>query len=154
MRILIALVLGAGVPRLVPQVEGSYVVRTMNGNALPAGVRLPTTEGDFRLFRLEQGVLTLKPSGRFSLHFRYYHQLVRRGARPTSTPVLSDSETGTYRVDNEKLLLSPTKKGRTHSRPNIAATLVGERLTASYLLTNGTLRHRITLVFRRDPSFW
>jgi hypothetical protein len=150
----LALALYAGIVSLVPPVQGSYVVRTMNGKGLPTDIRMPTPAGAFRLFRLEQGVLTLKPGGRFTLYFRYYHQLVQRGARPTSTPVLSDSETGTYRVDGGKLLLSPAKKAKERSRPNIAATLVGEELRASYVLMNGTLPYRVTLVFRRDASFW
>lgn len=134
--------------------EGSYVVRTMNEHTLPAEIRIPTTAGNFRLFRLEQGVLTLKPGGRFTLHFRYYHQLVQRGARPTVTPVLSESETGTYSFRRDSLVLSPARKGGARSRPSIAATLIGDEIKASYLLTDRTLHRRVTLVLRRDPSFW
>src|SRR5438270_9385126 len=61
------------------QVDGSYVARTLNGRGVPADLRLPATGGDFRLFRLDEGVLRLDRSGSFTLHFRYYHQLVRRG---------------------------------------------------------------------------
>lgn len=139
---------------LVPPVNGSYVVRTMNEHTLPAEIRIPTTAGDFRLFRLEQGVLTLKPGGRFTLYFRYYHQLVRRGARPTPMPVLSESETGTYRFHRDSLLLSPAGKDGARSRPSIAATLIGDEIKASYLLTDETLHRRVTLVLRRDLSFW
>jgi len=152
--LLTALALYGALPSLVLPVEGSYVVRTMNGNTLPAKLRIPTTEGDFRLFELEQGVLTLKPDGRFSLHFRYYHQLVQRGTRPMPTPVRSDSETGTYRITKGKLLLRPVKKERAHPRPNIEATLVGQAISASYTLANGTIGHKVTLVFRRDARFW
>ena len=47
-------------------IEGSYVARTLNGRALPAELRIPATAGDFRLFRLEQGVLRLSAGGRFT----------------------------------------------------------------------------------------
>ena len=155
MRIVSALVLlYVGAFRAAPSVEGSYVVRTMNGNALPAELRIPTTAGAIRLFQLEQGVLTLKPGGSFTLYFRYYHQLVQRGAHPTATPVLSDSEKGTYTIDRKGLLLTPAKKAGAHSRPNIAATLKGDEISASYVLMDRTLRHRVSLVLRRDPSFW
>ena len=133
--------------------EGSYTVRTMNGDQLPAELRIPTTEGDVRLFRLEQGVLTLKPGQRFTLHFRYYHQLVRRGRRPVNTPVFSESETGRYNLRADTLWLAATKNDR-RRRPPIAATLAGDEIRASYLLTDRTISSRVTLVLRRDPRYW
>jgi hypothetical protein len=126
----------------------------MNGHALPADLRLPATEGDFRLFRLEQGVLRLTSSGRFTLYFRYYHQLVPRGKRPTSTPVLSDSETGTFKVQMGKLLLTPAKRRDGKSRAPITATIAGDEINASYLLQTGSSQQRVTLSLRRDPSYW
>jgi hypothetical protein len=137
-----------------PLQEGSYVARTMNGHALPAELRIPVTAGDIRLFRLEQGVLRLSPGGHFTLYFRYYHQLVRRGTRPTSTPVLSDSETGSYVLNKGKLLLTPAKKNGSKPRPSIQATIAGDDITASYLLQNGGSQERITLALRRDASYW
>jgi hypothetical protein len=137
-----------------PPIEGSYVAKTLNGQPLPANLRLPATEGDFRLFRLEQGVLRLSAGGRFTLYFRYYHQLVRRGTRPTSTPVLSDSESGTYRLEMGKMILTPSKKSGTKSRPAIAATIAGQEINASYVLQTGSTQQRVTLTLRRDPSFW
>jgi len=136
----------------VTSVEGSYVARTMNGRALPAELRIPVTQGDVRLFRLEQGVLRLGEGGRFTLYFRYYHQLVRRGGRPVNTPVLSDSESGTYSLAGGQLLLTPAKKKGERSRPAISANISGEEIRASYLLED--TRERVTLVLRRDPRFW
>jgi hypothetical protein len=144
---------GDGAPLSLP-VEGSYVARTLNGSALPADLRIPATAGDFRLFRLEQGVLTLSPGGRFTLYFRYYHQLVRRGTRPVHTPVLSESEGGTYTVKAGQLMLVPTRKKGARSRPTIVATISGEEIRASYLLADGSARERVALVLRRDPSYW
>ena len=135
-------------------IEGSYVARTMNGHVLPAELRIPATEGDFRLFRLEQGVLRLSEHGKFTLYFRYYHQLVPRGNRPTSTPVLSDSETGTYKVQMGKMILTPARKQGSKSRAPITATIVGDEIRAAYLLQNGTSPQLVTLILRRDPSFW
>jgi hypothetical protein len=135
-------------------VEGSYVARTLNGRALPAELRLPATAGDVRLFRLEQGVLRLNGTGRFTLYFRYYHQLVPRGHRPTTTPVLSDSETGTYKVQNGEMILTPMKKKGNKSRPPITATIVGEEIRASYVLQTGTSEQKVILILRRDPSYW
>jgi hypothetical protein len=135
-------------------VDGSYVARTMNGHALPTELRIPVSAGDVRLFRLEQGVLRLGPGVHFSLYFRYYHQLVRRGERPTSTPVISESETGTYVLNKHELLFTPAKKEGARRRPTIPATIVGDEIRASYLLQNGSVEKRIILVLRRDASFW
>lgn len=126
----------------------------MNGRPIPADLRIPVTEGDVRLFRLEQGVLTLSSNGRFTLHFRYYHQLVRRGTRPTSTPVMSDSETGTYAFNRGQLTLTPKKKKGDPARPTIAAAISGEEIRASYLLQDAVANERIALVLRRDASYW
>lgn len=137
-----------------PTIDGSYVARTLNGNALPAELRMPATEGDFRLFRLEQGVLRLSTGRRFTLNFRYYHQLVRRGTRPTVTPVLSESETGTYTIDANRLTLVPARKKGGRSNPTVVATVSGDEIRATYLLQNGSARERVALVLRRDASYW
>ena len=150
----VALVFYGFISALHLQPEGSYVARTMNGHALPAELRIPVDAGDIRLFRLEQGILRLSQGGRFTLYFRYYHQLVRRGTRPTSTPVLSDSETGTYVLNKGRLLLTPAKKKGSKPRPSIQATIAGEDITASYLLQSGGSQERITLAMRRDASYW
>jgi hypothetical protein len=135
-------------------IEGSYVAQTMNGHSLPSELRIPVQAGDVRLFRLEQGVLHLSSSGKFTLYFRYYHQLVRRGTRPTSTPVMSDSETGTYTLQNGKLMLTPTRKHGENQRPPIAATITGDDIRASYTLQDARVPERVTLLLRRDASFW
>src|SRR4051812_46932669 len=104
-------------PARVTTVDGSYVAQTLNGRAVPADLRLPATGGDFRLFRLEEGVLRLDPAGRFTLHFRYYHQLVRRGKKPVRTPILSDSESGSYKLEKGNLILTPGRKNGAKPRP-------------------------------------
>ena len=149
-----ALVLYGSHPAFEHNLDGSYVVRTLNGHSLPTELRLPAMAGDFRLFRLEQGVLTLRPNGKFTLHFRYYHQLVRRGHQPVSTPVMSDSETGMYTVAGAHILLTPRKKTTDRSRSPFSGTIAGEEIRAAYLLQSGGTSERVTLVLRRDPSFW
>lgn len=134
--------------------DGSYVAKTLNGRTLPADLRLPATAGDFRMFRLEQAVLRLDPRGRFTLYFRYYHQLVRKGARPVPTPVLSEAETGTYTLAMKQLTLVPARKKGAKSRPTIQATISGEEIKAYYLLQNGNTREPVTLVLARDSSYW
>jgi hypothetical protein len=135
-------------------VEGSYTARTLNGRALPADLRIPVPETGVRLFRLEQGVLRLSGGGRFTLHFRYYHQLVRNGQRPTATPVMSDSETGTYSFKAGNLVMTPGRKAGSKRRPPISATISGEEIRASYLLKNAGSNQPVTLVLRRDASYW
>lgn len=134
--------------------EGSYVARTLNGRPVPAELQIPTTGGDVRLFRLEEGVLRLSAGGRFTLHFRYYHQLVRAGARPTSTPVMSDSESGTYTARSNQITLVGAKKKGQRSPQVIAAYVSGDVIRASYVLENGGRPERVTLLLRRDASYW
>ena len=143
-----------GVTRPVA-LEGSYVAKTLNGRTLPAELRLPATEGDFRLFKLEQAVLRLDGRGAFTLYFRYYHQLVRRGTKPVRTPVLSESETGTYTMNKNQITLVPAKKKTSRaSHRTILATLAGDEIKASYVLQNGSTQERVTLVLARDSNYW
>jgi hypothetical protein len=136
-------------------VEGSYVAQSLNGRAVPTDLRVPTTEGDFRLFRLEQAVLRLNGDHRFTLYFRYHHQLVRRGARPVMTPVMSESEEGVYTVRGTELSLIPGKQRGNARRPKtIAATIGSGRIRAQYVLQNGGAPERITLLLALDPTFW
>jgi hypothetical protein len=137
-----------------PNLDGSYVTTSLNGRTLPAELRIAAMQGDFRLFRLEQGVLTLRPNGRFTLYFRYYHQLVRRGNRPVPTPVMSESETGTYTVSNANIVFTPTKKKGSRSRPVIPATIAGDEIRANYTLENAGSNQRVTLVLHRDSRYW
>jgi hypothetical protein len=126
----------------------------MDGRSLPADLRVSAPAGNFRLFRLEQGVLRLSGNGRFVLYFRYYHQLVPRGGKPTATPVMSDSESGRFTVRAGNLVLTPNSKNGNGSRPPISATIVGDEIRAAYVLQSGGSQQRITLILRRDPSYW
>jgi hypothetical protein len=150
----LVLLIHGGVAPLPAPTEGSYVATMLNGRALPADLRIPATAGAFRLFRLEQGVLRLSPGGRFTLYFRYHHQLVQPGSRPVATPVMSESETGTYAIKANQLTFVPTKKKGARSRPIITATISGEEIRASYRLQNGSTQERVALVLRRDASYW
>jgi hypothetical protein len=135
-------------------IEGSYLARTLNGRPVPTDLRIPVNSGDVRLFRLEQGLLRLSQSGRFTLYFRYHHQLVRKGSRPTSTPVMSDSESGTYRVTGGRIVFTPAKKKEAHGVSSITATIEGDEIRVTYLMQDAALRQPITLDLRRDASFW
>ena len=137
-----------------PAVEGTYVATTLNGRAVPTDLRIPAQQGDVRLFRLEQGILRLDGHGNFLLYFRYYHQLVRRGARAVPTPVMAESEKGTYRKDANKLTLVPQRKKNEKTRPTITASLSGEEISASYVVDDGMTRQPVTLVLRRNPAYW
>jgi hypothetical protein len=151
---LCCLAMNSGFSRPPSAIVGSYVTITLNGHALPADVRVPVTDGAFRLFTLEQGVLRLSSDGKFTLYFRYYHQLVRRGARPAPTPVMSDSEKGTYSFDGIRITLVPEKRRNGQSRPNIVAVLSGDELSASYVLRTNGSPQRIALLLHRDPRYW
>jgi hypothetical protein len=139
---------------LTRSVAGSYLAQTMNGQPVPADLRVPVTGGDYRLFRLEQGLLRLGDDRHFTLYFRYYHQLVRRGDKPVSTPVMAESETGTYTIRSGSIVLVPRKKSGRKSPSSITATLTDDQIRASYSLESAGTPQRVTLVLRRDARYW
>jgi len=67
---------------------------------------------------------------------------------------MSDSESGIYTVRANQLTLTPTKKEGANKRPAIAASISGAEIRASYVLRNAGISERVTLVLRRDPSYW
>jgi hypothetical protein len=67
---------------------------------------------------------------------------------------MSDSETGTYTVRRDTIMLTPRKKGGTRSRAPFTASIVGEEIRANYLLEDAGSRQRVILVLRRDASYW
>ena len=67
---------------------------------------------------------------------------------------MSDSETGTYTIRLNKIVLTPQKKSGAKSRPPISATIAGDEINATYMLENGGLSQRVVLVLRRDSSYW
>ena len=99
-------------------------------------------------------MLRLSQGGASHSISRYHHQLVRRGTRPTITPVMSDSETSTYSLKTGRLILTPTKKKGSRARSSFDATMEGNEIKAMYLLEDATMRQPITLVLRRDESYW
>ena len=52
------------------------------------------------------------------------------------------------------MILTPLKKKKAGSRPQITATIAGDEIRASYLLQSGASSQRVTLVLHRDASFW
>jgi hypothetical protein len=57
-------------------------------------------------------------------------------------------------LNKGQLILTPAKKKGTKPRPAIQATIVGDDISASYVLQNGGSPERITLALRRDANFW
>jgi len=80
---------------------------------------------------------------------------VRRGTKPVRTPVLSESETGTYTINKTQLTLIPARKKTSRaSHKTILATLSGDEIKASYVLQSGSTQERVTLVLAKDASYW
>jgi len=53
-----------------------------------------------------------------------------------------------------KMILTPVKKKGAGSRAPITATIAGDEIRADYLLQNGTSPQLVTLILRRDASYW
>ena len=71
------------------------------------------------------------------------------------TPVLSDSERGTFKVESGTIILTPAKKkeGKSSYTP-VTATVSGDQIKATYVVQSGNSHQRVTLTLRRDPSYW
>jgi hypothetical protein len=67
---------------------------------------------------------------------------------------MSDSESGTYSVNKDRLTFTPIRKKGSRGRTSIVATIKGNEITATYVLQDATIRQPITLELRRDASFW
>lgn len=134
---------------------GVYVVTRVNRQPLPAADRLPTVSGMEQAVRLEEGVLRLRPDGRFVAAVRYHRALVKPGAPLPRAPLLDGSTAGRFVLRDGRLTLVPDRHGKGRPPAPLVATVSAPgRLTLPVVYQAGSFQRTYVLELRYDPTRW
>ena len=133
----------------------TYVAKSLNRHALPSEVRVASnTSGYYHWLRLEQAVLRLEPNGRFTASFRYYHEHLKDSERPAPSPVLGESQHGTFSIKGSSItFVSHAPRNGKLPKP-VTGTIRGDEIEVHYLVRDGQRWRDMMVLLERDPSYW
>jgi len=154
--VLTALVLlphGTGASATAPLPTGLYVATRLNAHALPRIERVPSTDGWEHWFKLERGLITLRPDGRFIASFRYYRQHKSPKAPVRPGPLLNETYKGKFSVRGTSITFVPDKTKQIKRTQPITGTINGQRLSVPYIVAEGQSKHPLRLEMQREGSW-
>jgi len=143
----------AAPPVAAAPLSGLYVATRLNYQPLPRIERVPSTDGWEHWFKLEEGLITLRPDQRFIASFRYYRQHVRPGSPVRPGPLLNESYKGRYSLKGTTITFTPDKTKQTRGVKPIVGTLTTAQLTIPYIVAQGQSAHPLRLDLRREGSW-
>lgn len=132
---------------------GLYVANRLNAHALPRIERVPSNAGWEHWFKLEQGLITLRPDGRFIASFRYYrqHKTLKAAVRPG--PLLNETYKGKYSVRGTQITFIPDKTKQVKRSQPIIGTISGQKLSIPYIVAEGQSKHPLRLEMQREGNW-
>jgi hypothetical protein len=135
------------------EITGLYVATRLNYHPLPRIERVPSTDGWEHWFKLLEGLITVRPDGRFIASFRYYRQHVRPRAAINPGPLLNETYKGRYTIRGTQITFIPDKT-KQHQRVNpIVGTIANSQLTVPYIVAEGQSKHPLRLDMKREGSW-
>ena len=142
---------GTGASSALP--TGLYVANRLNAHALPRIERVPSNAGWEHWFKLERGLVTLRPDGRFIASFRYYrqHKTLRAAVRPG--PILNETYKGKFSVRGTQITFIPDKTKQVKRSQPIIGTISGQKLSIPYIVAEGQSKHPLRLEMQREGNW-
>jgi hypothetical protein len=137
-----------------PAVVGTYVIRSVNGHALPFADRVPSTPGYEHRVTLGRAALRLDPDGAFRLTAHYAHDHTSRGAATQPAPQKDDVVKGGWTLRGNALTLVPARSKRGRQPVPLVARLTAGRLVLPYDVRTGTAVRHYVFVGAYDPSYF
>ncbi len=134
-------------------VSGLYVATRLNYQPLPRIERVPSSDGWEHWFKLEEGLITIRPDGRFIASFRYYRQHVRPRAKVDPGPLLNETYKGKYSVRGTQIIFVPDKTRNKQTPKQIIGTIGGQIITIPYIVAEGQSKHPLRLDLKREGNF-
>ena len=132
---------------------GLYVANLLNRHPLPRIERVPSTDGWEHWFKLERGLLTLRPDGRFIASFRYYRQHVPPRAPVRPGPLLNETYKGKFTVSGTRITLIPDPTKKYKRVQPIIGSISGDRMNIPYIVAEGQSKHPLRLDLRREGNW-
>ncbi len=132
---------------------GLYVANRLNAHALPRIERVPSNAGWEHWFKLDRGLVTLRPDGRFIASFRYYrqHKTLRAAVRPG--PLLNETYKGKFSVRGTQITFIPDKTKQVKRSQPIIGTISGQKLSIPYIVAEGQSKHPLRLEMQREGNW-
>jgi len=142
---------GTGASSALP--TGLYVAHRLNAHALPRIERVPSNAGWEHWFKLDRGLVTLRPDGRFIASFRYYrqHKTLRAAVRPG--PILNETYKGKFSVRGTQITFIPDKTKQVKRSQPIIGTISGQKLSIPYIVAEGQSKHPLRLEMQREGNW-
>lgn len=133
---------------------GSYVAKSLDARPLPSELRLPTSPGYYRWFRLDKALLRLRPGGNFTVSYTYYEQHLPLGKKPSGAKLYSETQMGAYVVRGSSITLLPVKPKTGRKPPPTTGQITPRGIVLPYDLREGESAKRHSLLLVLDPSYW
>ncbi len=132
---------------------GLFVATLLNAHPLPRIERVPTQDGWEHWFKLEQGLITLRPDGRFIASFRYYRQHVAPKAPVRPGPLLNETYKGKFSVKGTQITFLPDPNKQSRHPPAIVGTINGERMNIPYIVAQGQSTHPLRMDMQKQGNW-
>ena len=157
-----AIALAAAAPVLIalptgertPTVAGTYVVRSVNGHALPVADRLPSAPGYEHRATLTRAAVRLDADGRFVLTAHYAHEHTARNAPPSRVPARDDAVRGRWTLEGSTLTLVPARSKRGRQAAPLVGRLAGGRLVLPHDVSIGVSERHYVFAAVYDPAYF
>lgn len=134
-------------------VSGLYIATRLNYQPLPRIERVPSSDGWEHWFKLEEGLITIRPDRRFIASFRYYRQHVRPKAKVDPGPLLNETYKGKYTVNGTQIIFFPDKTKEKRAPKSIVGTITNSVITIPYIVAEGQSKHPLRLDLKREGNF-
>ena len=132
---------------------GLFVATLLNSHPLPRIERVPSEDGWEHWFKLEQGLITLRPDGRFIASFKYYRQHVAPKAPVRPGPLLSETYKGRFKVNGTQITFNPDPNKQSKHPPPLIGTINGNRMNIPYIVAQGQSKHPLRLDMQREGNW-
>ncbi|MDQ3243143.1 MAG: hypothetical protein M3Q09_05415 [Gemmatimonadota bacterium] len=132
---------------------GLFVANALNAHPLPRVERVPSVDGYEHWFKLERGLLTLRPDGRFIASFRYYRKHVKPKSAVSPGPLLNETYKGRFSVSGTRITLQPDPTKKYKKVQPIIGTINGLRMSLPYVVAEGQSKHPLRLDLRREGNW-
>lgn len=132
---------------------GLFVATLLNYHPLPRVERVPSEDGWEHWFKLEQGLITLRPDGRFIASFKYYRQHVPPKAAVRPGPLLNETYKGRFSVTGSQITFLPDPNKQSKHPPAIVGTINGDRMNIPYIVAQGQSKHPLRMDMRKQGNW-
>ncbi|HZK78185.1 MAG TPA: hypothetical protein VFC35_04695 [Gemmatimonadaceae bacterium] len=132
---------------------GLFVATLLNSHPLPRIERVPSQDGWEHWFKLEQGLITLRPDGRFIASFKYYRQHVAPKAPVRPGPLLNETYKGRFSVKGSQITFLPDPNKQSKHPPPIVGTINGDKMNIPYIVAQGQSTHPLRMDMKKEGNW-